>query len=86
MEEKKENFSEEEIREDKLKQKRIQVVCDYALFVIKTKEGLTLFEAEKIVEEVKKYALKLFPDKEETFNIIYLPRFEREIKKRFNLS
>ncbi len=83
---KEKEYSEEEIREDRLKQKRIQVVCDYAIYIIRTKKDLTLLEAEKIVEEVKNYVLKIFPDKEETFNIIYLPRFKREIEKRFTLN
>ncbi len=86
MDEEKKKFSEEELKEDKLNQKKIQIVCDYALYVIKTKESLTLFEAEKIVKEVKNYALKFFPEKEETFDMIYLPRFQREIKRRFNLN
>ena len=38
-------------------------------------------EAELIVEVMRKQILRLFPGKNETYDIIYRPRFERIIKE-----
>ncbi len=48
--------------------------------------NLTLQEACKLMENTKKSALKLFPDKEHTYDLIYTPRFSRIISERFKLG
>jgi hypothetical protein len=35
---------------------------------------------------VKKFALRLFPDKEEAFDIIYAPKFRRLLNTKFQRS
>ena len=40
-------------------------------------------EAEQLIEACKKNVLKLFPDKESAFELIYRPRFNRIIEERF---
>jgi hypothetical protein len=37
------------------------------------------------VKGVKKQALRLFPEKEETFDLIYLPRFRRLLREKYQL-
>lgn len=44
----------------------------------------TLEEAVRMVEGVKRYALRLFPDKEDAWEMIYAPRFHRVMKERWN--
>jgi len=44
---------------------------------------LTLREAFEIMENTKKAALALFPDKESVYDLIYTPRFRRIIAERF---
>jgi hypothetical protein len=39
----------------------------------------------ELVEKVKQWAVLLFPGKEDTFNLIYLPRFRRIIEERYPL-
>jgi hypothetical protein len=39
-----------------------------------------------VVEGVKRFALGLFPDKEETFDIVYAPRFKRLLNEKFQRS
>jgi hypothetical protein len=46
-------------------------------------ENLSLIEMLRIVEDVKRAACTLFPGKEETFELIYRPRFDRVIQERF---
>ena len=46
---------------------------------------MPLEEARAVVKGVKKQALLLFPEKEETFDLIYLPRFRRLLKEKYHL-
>lgn len=40
-------------------------------------------EALAVIEGVREHALRLFPDKEEAFDLIYRPRLERIYRERF---
>ena len=42
-------------------------------------------QAEKVVENIRSQALKLFPGKEMAFDLIYRPRFQRAITETFQL-
>jgi hypothetical protein len=44
---------------------------------------LTLREAFEIMNDTKKAALALFPDKESVYDLVYTPRFKRIITERF---
>ena len=47
---------------------------------------LTLEEAQDVVSHAKQTALKLFPGKEETFDLIYAPRFRRILAEKYQLQ
>jgi hypothetical protein len=47
---------------------------------------LTLDEARDVVNHAKRTALELFPDKEETFDLIYGPRFRRILVEKYHLQ
>jgi hypothetical protein len=47
---------------------------------------LTLEEARDVVNHAKQTALELFPDKEETFDLIYAPRFRRILAEKYQLQ
>jgi hypothetical protein len=46
---------------------------------------LTFEEAQDIVSHAKQTALQLFPDKEETFDLIYGSRFRRILIEKYRL-
>ena len=48
--------------------------------------NLTLCDAQKLIGGTREKALELFPDKGETFDLIYAPRFRRILSERFRLS
>ena len=73
------------ISEENKKVRRLRFVVDFALQYIRTQE-ITHDDAIAIVEGVKKHALRLFPDKEEAFDIIYAPRFKRVLNEKFKRS
>jgi hypothetical protein len=47
---------------------------------------LTLEEAQDVVNHAKQTALQLFPDKEETFDLIYGSRFRRILAEKYQLQ
>jgi hypothetical protein len=47
---------------------------------------LTLDEARDVVDHAKRTALELFPDKEETFDLIYGSRFRRILVEKYHLQ
>jgi len=47
--------------------------------------NLTLTEAQDVVNHAKCTALQLFPDKEETFDLIYGARFRRLLVEKYRL-
>ena len=50
------------------------------------KVNLTLEEAQDVVNHAKRTALQLFPDKEETFDLIYGARFRRILTEKYRLQ
>jgi hypothetical protein len=73
------------LSEENKKVRRLRFVVDFALQYIRTQE-ITHDEAIGVVEGVKKHALRLFPDKEDEFDIIYAPRFKRVLNEKFKRS
>ena len=49
------------------------------------KVNLTLEEAQDVIHHAKHTALQLFPDKEDTFDLIYGPRFRRVLVEKYRL-
>ena len=45
---------------------------------------ISITEAIDLIAKAKRATLALFPGKEDTFDLIYKPRFERLMKSRFN--
>jgi hypothetical protein len=74
----------ESLDEDK-KLRRLRFVVDFALEFIRTQD-INHDSAMTIVEGVRKHTLKLFPGKEDAFDIIYAPRFKRVLNEKFKRS
>jgi len=75
-------MDEREIREENRKIRYLRFLVDFSILSIQ-QEDLHLEEALERVEDVKRAACGLFPGKEETFELIYRPRFHRVIQERF---
>ena len=73
---------DEELIEEEKKLRRLRFIVDFALEYVKT-QNVTHDEALRVVEGVKKHALKLFPGKEKTFDLIYVPRFKRLLNEKY---
>ena len=74
----------EEIEEENRRLRTLRLLVDFALAYL-AQTNLPLEEAQAVVEGVKRQALRLFPEKEETFDLIYLPRFRRLLEEKYRL-
>ena len=74
-----------EVREENRRIRYLRFLVDFSILSIQ-QDDLSREEAQKLVEDVKKAACNFFPGKEETFELIYRPRFKRVIEDRFSLS
>jgi len=70
------------IKEENRKIRYLRFLVDFSILSIQ-REDLSLEEASELVEDVKRAACGLFPGKEEVFELIYRPRFNRVIKERY---
>ena len=68
------------VEDRKLRMLKAAVDTAYALIL---QADLTVDEALDIVNATKRRALALFPDKEQTFDLIYAPRLFRAVAERF---
>jgi hypothetical protein len=73
-----------EMEEENRRIRTLRLLVDFSLAYL-AQTNLPLEEAQAVVEGVKKQALRLFPDKEETFDLIYLPRFRRLLREKYRL-
>jgi hypothetical protein len=74
--------SEAEILEEARKVRRLQVVVDLVLTVIRQSD-LPVEEASELVAATRRFALNLFPDKAHTYDLIYQSRFRRLLFEKY---
>jgi hypothetical protein len=73
-----------EIEEENRRIRTLRLLVDFSMAYL-AQTNLPMEEAQAVVEGVKKQALRLFPEKEETFDLIYLPRFRRLLREKYRL-
>jgi hypothetical protein len=78
-------MEETSVREENRRVRFLRFLVDLSLVSIQQEE-LSREKAERVVEDVKQAACNLFPGKEETFELIYRPRFQRVIQERFGVT
>lgn len=66
----------EQIKEENKKIRMLKLMVDLTISII-YQGNITREEATEHFVKVKSFALKLFPSKEEEFQIIYAPKFKR---------
>ncbi len=75
----------DELQEENRRIRRLRFMIDFSMEYIRT-QGLSHDQAIVVVEGVKRFALNLFPGKEEAFDMIYAPRFRRLLNYKFRRS
>ena len=74
---------EQLIQEEKKQIRRLRILVDLTTSVLYQDTSLTLEEARQFVKNTEKAILRMFPDKQQTFDIVLLPRFERILLERW---
>jgi hypothetical protein len=80
-----ETGNSEEVQQENRKIRYLRFLVDFSIVSIQQGD-VSLEEALKVVEDVKRVACTFFPGKEETFELIYRPRFNRVIQERFGTT
>jgi hypothetical protein len=79
------NTNKQALLVEERKLRRLRRAMDLAA-VLLWQVDLTLEEAQEVVKHAKHTALQLFPDKEETFDLIYGSRFRRILAEKYHLQ
>jgi hypothetical protein len=75
-------MDEKEIRDENRRIRYLRMVIDLSMVTIQGGD-LSPEQARKVVEDARQVACNLFPGKEDVFDLIYQPRFERAIHEAF---
>jgi len=70
----------QELAAEQQRMKVLRTIVDMTAAVLR-QGNLSVPEAITLVKATKQAVLKLFPDKEEVYDLIYGPRFERIIQE-----
>ncbi len=76
--------TQEEILEENRKVRRLQIVVNLVMNVIRQSD-LSIEEAAEMVANTRQFALRLFPDKELAYDLIYQSRFKRLLAEKYKL-
>ena len=70
-----------DLEQENKKIRQLRLLVDLTAATLRS-GNLSTVEMVNLVNKTKRFALHLFPDKEQTFDLIYKPRFERIINER----
>ena len=76
--------TEAEILEENRKVRRLQMVVDLVTNVLRQSD-VSVEEASELVAATRQFALRLFPDKGLTYDLIYKPRFQRLLAEKYKM-
>ncbi|HMK60414.1 MAG TPA: hypothetical protein VK452_04615 [Dissulfurispiraceae bacterium] len=76
--------SGDDILKEEQEIRQLRIIVDYAESLMQSAD-LSQKDCIELVENTRKTVLKLFPEKEDVFNLIYIPRFSRVICERFRI-
>jgi hypothetical protein len=74
-----------ELREEERKIREMRCLVDVTTAVI-AQGNVSVLEACALIRLTRQQVLKLFPDKEKVFDLIYRPRFARIVRERLKKS
>ena len=77
---------DEALREEQQRVRQLRLVVDITAQVLAEDAQLTLCEALRLIETARATALRLFPEKHETFDLVIRPRLERIVLERFGIA
>jgi len=79
-------MDEAALQEEQHRIRRMRLLVDVTVQVLSEDEKLTFCEALRLIEAARTAVLRLFPDKDDTFNLVIRPRLERIVHERFQIA
>jgi hypothetical protein len=76
----------EEIAAESRKVRRLQMMMDLVMSVIRQNDAMTVEEASELIASARRAALNLFPGKELAYDLIYRPRFQRLMAEKYRIQ
>lgn len=76
----------EDLSSENKRIRHLRILVDLTAQILAQDKDLKLCEALRLVEAAREAVSRLFPGKEETFDLIIRPRLERIILERFQLK
>ncbi len=73
-----------EILEENRKVRRLQLVVNLVMSVL-GQTDMPAEEAAELVAATRRFALSLFPDKEQTYDMIYQAKFRRLMAEKYKI-
>ncbi|MBI4455995.1 MAG: hypothetical protein HY644_08870 [Acidobacteria bacterium] len=77
---------QEAILEEQKKIRRLRFLVDLTSSILYQDSNLTLSQAIQLVRNTEMAILRMFPDKQATYDLILKPRFERILNERWPLE
>ena len=77
--------AEEKAEREDRKIKRLRILVDLVTGVL-NQTDMPLVEAVRLVRGVRAQALELFPGKEQTYDLLYAPRFARLLREKYGVN
>jgi hypothetical protein len=74
------------LHEEEQRLRRLRLLVDVTAQVLAEDQRLTFCEALRLIEAARTASMRLFPDKEQTFDLVIRPRLERIVHERFQIS
>ena len=74
------------LREEQRRVRQLRLLVDVTAQVIAEDQNLILCEALRLIDAAGTAALRLFPEKSDTFDLVIRPRLERLVLERFGIA
>ena len=71
---------------ERKKVRRLQWMMSMVMSTISQNDRMPVEEASQLVASARKAALRMFPGKESTYDLLYRPRFQRLMREKYNLQ
>ncbi len=76
---------EKAIKEEERKIRHLRFIVNLTMSVI-AQSDIPFEEASRLVASTREAALRLFPGKEEAYDLIYKPKFQRLLREKYRLQ
>lgn len=73
-------------REEQQNLRRLQAMMHLLIASIEQDRTMTVDQAAQMVANTRQSALRMFPNKESTFNMLCRPRIQRAMRERFQIQ